>query len=71
MSKTSRIRTQQHLNIHHQARQLSKWVILLKPGVHVRFDGVITAKKPKGENFVVKNFRTMDEAHAFYFGDAK
>ena len=46
-----------------------RWTWTAKPGVHIRPDGLIVAKKPKGKNFVVKNFKNMEDAHKFYFGD--
>lgn len=67
------MKTTQNLNLQRQAKLLAQWVLLIKPGCHIRPDGVgVTAKKPLSNgNFKVKHFRTMDEAHNFYFGDTK
>ena len=60
------------LSLQNHARNLAKWFLLIKPGIHVRPDGNgVTVKKPKGNNYVVKTFATMDEAHSFYFEGAK
>lgn len=60
------------LALQNYGRNLSKWFLLLKPGVHIRPDNRgVTVKKPKGDSYVIKHFPTMDEAHRFYFEGMK